>query len=83
MASVNNGDVDAVLEACRTWAQQHHQTDLTIQERGYIRTKLKERVHNRMVPKPDQVELVTIAHRLANSAIANRRDAAALARSAG
>jgi hypothetical protein len=68
--------IDQIMVACDTWAQMHHRTRLTIQEAGYIRGKLKARLSNRMQPKPEELELVQLAHRLANSAVANRRDQA-------
>lgn len=73
---MTNQDIDAIMAACAAWVQQHHRTTLTHPEANYIRGKLKARLHNRMQPKPEELELVTLAHRLANSAIANRRDAA-------
>lgn len=73
---MTNHDLDAILEACAVWVEQHHRTKLTHPEANYIRGKLKARLHNRMQPKPEELELVTLAHRLANSAVANRRDAA-------
>lgn len=73
---MTNQDVDAIMVACDTWAQTHHRTRLTIQEASAIRVKLKARLHSKLQPKPDQLELVTLAHRLACSAVANRRDRA-------
>ena len=65
---------DAVLEACRTWVQHHHQTSLTGPEATRIRARLKERLHDRMLPKATDHELVALAHKLVNQAIDARRD---------
>ena len=73
---MTNQDIDAVMAACAAWVQQHHRTALTVQEAAAIRVKLKARLHNRMLPKPEELELVTLAHHLANGAVANRRDKA-------
>lgn len=73
---MTNQDIDAIMAACAAWVEQHHRTKLTVQESSYIRGKLKTRLHNRMQPKPEELELVTLAHRLANSAVEHRRDAA-------
>lgn len=67
---------DAILSACKAWVKQHHRTELTGKEATYIRAKLKERLHDRMLPKAADVELVQLAHRLANSAVDRRRLAA-------
>lgn len=77
---MTNQDIDAIMAACAAWVQQHHRTALTVQEVSYIRGKLKTRLHNRMQPKPEEIELVTLAHRLANSVVAGRRDRAELQR---
>lgn len=73
---MTNHDIDAILSACAAWVQQHHRTALTLKETAYIRGKLKTRLHNKMQPKPEELEFVTLAHRLANSAVAHRRDGA-------
>lgn len=74
--TLKNNDIDAIMAACAAWVEQHHRTKLTHQEANYIRGKLKGRLHNQMQPKPEELELVTLAHRLANSAVAGRRDRA-------
>lgn len=76
MEGLTNQDIDAVIEACQTWALMHHRTKLTVQEAAAMRVKLKQRLHNQMQAKPDQLELVKLAHRLANEAIDARRDTA-------
>ncbi len=73
---MTNQGIDAILEACQTWAQMHHRTRLTVQEASAIRVKLKARLHSKWQAKPDQLELVTLAHRLACDAVAARRDGA-------
>lgn len=67
---------DAVLDACRLWARFHHQTSLTGTEATRIRAALKRRLHDTMLPKPTDAELVTLAHRLCNEMMDARRDAA-------
>lgn len=77
---MTNQDIDAIVAACDAWVQQHHRTALDHQEKNYIRAKLKARLHSKMQPKPGELELVTLAHRLANSAVAHKRDRAELQR---
>lgn len=77
---MTNHDIDAIIAACAEWTQQHRRTALDRQEKNYIRGKLKARLHNKMQPRPAELELVTLAHRLANSAVAHRRDRAELQR---
>jgi hypothetical protein len=73
---MTNNDIDSVMAACSAWVEQHHRTKLTVQESGAIRVRLKVRLHSPMQAKPEERELVEIAHRLANEVVAKRRDAA-------
>lgn len=73
---MKNHDIDEIVRVCQTWVEQHHRTSLTSTEANAIRTKLRERLHDRMLEKPGQFTLVELAHRLANSAVAQRRDQA-------
>lgn len=73
---MTNHDIDSILAACATWVQQHHRTTLTVQESSAIRAKLKGRLHSQMQVKPDELEMVQLAHRHANAAVTARRDRA-------
>lgn len=77
---MTNQDIDAVMAACGTWVEQHHRTKLTVQEASAIRQALKKRLHSQFQAKPDLVELVQLAHHLANGAVDQRRDRAELRR---
>lgn len=78
---MNREDIGTIMEACKAWVSDHHRSPLTIKEANYIRGKLLKRWDDRLKPKPEVLELVGLAHRLANSAIAHRRDAAQRAES--
>jgi hypothetical protein len=73
---VSDQIVDQVMEACKVWAQLHHRTSFTVAEASHIRRALTQRLRALFKPAPDQVELVTIAHRECNRMIDARRDTA-------
>lgn len=74
---MKNRDIDAIISACAVWVHQHHRTSLTAKEASAMRVRLKAILHSQ--PKPSEIDMVRAAHRLANDAVAARRDHAMLA----
>lgn len=67
-------DIDEVLAACVAWVQQHHRAVLTPSEASQIRRKLMALFQ--MSPNTEQLEYVSMAHRMATIIVNRRRDGA-------